>query len=383
MLEQGLKTSDYDYELPEHLIAQSPLLKRDESRLMLVNTSEVATKGLSALVCEDKQFKDLIDLLNAGDVLVLNETKVLPARLLGLKKQADKQSPAVACEVLLLKRLNETDWECLVKPGRRLKVGTEIIFIEKHLEQSSFSAQVLEVLDNGNRLIRFSFEGIFEEVLDKAGKMPLPPYIHEVLEDKNRYQTIYAKNQGSAAAPTAGLHFTPQLLQNLEEKGVQIEKLTLHVGLGTFRPVKTEDILEHTMHEEAYELSSETAQRLNQAILEGRRIIAVGTTTTRVLESVAYLQDGHFLVKAGQGTTNIFIYPGKKIKIVDALITNFHLPKSTLLMLVSALAGRQAMLNVYEQAVKREYRFFSFGDAMFIQNNMTKQGENYELPRSL
>lgn len=376
-----LYTKDYDYDLPEHLIAQSPLLKRDESRLMLVDTQDCNSQGLSALKCEDRHFKDLLHILKKGDVLVLNETKVLPARLLGVKK-AEHNQATVACEILLLKRLDEKHWECLVKPGRRLKENTEILFLEKTPEHSFLKAKVLEVLENGNRIVRFDYEGIFEEVLDKAGKMPLPPYIHEQLKDKNRYQTVYAKKEGSAAAPTAGLHFTQDLLSALEEKGVQIERLTLHVGLGTFRPVKAECLLEHDMHEEAYEISEATAERINQAIAEKRRIIAVGTTTTRVLESAKEQKEGKWFVKAAKASTKIFLYPGKELNIVDALITNFHLPKSSLLMLVSALAGREAMLEVYRQAVKKEYRFFSFGDAMFIQNNLTKR-ENYGKGHSL
>lgn len=340
-----MKTSDFDYELPTELIAQHPAEKRDHSRLLVMD------KKTGAI--EHRVFKDIVDYLHAGDVLVINNTKVIPARIFGTK-----EGGTAKIEVLLLKR-DETlpnTWEVLVHPGKRAKVGTVIDFGEGKLKG--------EVVANtsAGRKITFHFEGIFEEILEELGTMPLPPYIHEQLEDQNRYQTVYAKVDGSAAAPTAGLHFTKELLETLRKKGVEIEEVLLHVGLGTFKPVNEEDIEDHEMHSEYYEISKDTADHINKAKNEGRRIISVGTTSTRALESAA--QDGKLV--AGSGWTNIFIYPGYKWQIVDGLITNFHLPKSTLMMLVSALSDRKLILNAYKEAVAQRYRFFSFGDAMFI-----------------
>lgn len=340
-----MKTSDFDYELPTELIAQHPAEKRDHSRLLVMDKYTGAV--------EHHVFKDIVNYLHAGDVLVINNTKVIPARIFGTK-----EGGTAKIEVLLLKRdeaLPNT-WEVLVHPGKRAKVGTVIDFGEGRLK-----GEVIENTSAG-RQITFHFEGIFEEILEELGTMPLPPYIHEQLEDQNRYQTVYAKVDGSAAAPTAGLHFTQELLEALKEKGVNIEEVLLHVGLGTFKPVNEEDIEDHEMHSEYYEISEETAERINQAKSEGRRIISVGTTSTRALESAA--RDGRLI--AGSGWTNIFIYPGYEWQIVDGLITNFHLPKSTLMMLVSALSKRELILNAYQEAVAQQYRFFSFGDAMFI-----------------
>ena len=340
-----MKTSDFDYELPTELIAQHPAEKRDHSRLLVMDKYTGAV--------EHHVFKDIVNYLHAGDVLVINNTKVIPARIFGTK-----EGGTAKIEVLLLKRdegLPNT-WEVLVHPGKRAKVGTVIDFGEGRLK-----GEVIENTSAG-RKITFHFEGIFEEILEELGTMPLPPYIHEQLEDQNRYQTVYAKVDGSAAAPTAGLHFTQELLEALKEKGVDIEEVLLHVGLGTFKPVNEEDIEDHEMHSEYYEISEETAERINQAKSEGRRIISVGTTSTRALESAA--RDGRLI--AGSGWTNIFIYPGYEWQIVDGLITNFHLPKSTLMMLVSALSKRELILNAYQEAVAQQYRFFSFGDAMFI-----------------
>ena len=336
---------DFSYELPKELIAQDPLLDRAASKLMLVDkeTGEI----------KHKHFREITDLLNHGDCLVLNNTKVIPARLLGNKLETN-----AAIEVLLLKR-NENDiWETLVKPGKKAKVGTKISFGDGLL-----IGEVVDVVEEGNRLIQFSYEGIFEEVLDQLGEMPLPPYITHKLEDKNRYQTVYAKNEGSAAAPTAGLHFTKELLKEIEDKGIKIATVTLHVGLGTFRPVKVDNILEHHMHSEYYSIEESEAEKINSTKKNGGKIISVGTTSCRTIESASN-EDG--TVKASSGWTDIFIYPGYKFKVLDSLITNFHLPESTLLMLVSALAGREHMLNAYETAVNEKYRFFSFGDAMFI-----------------
>lgn len=340
-----MKTSDFDYELPERLIAQHPAEKRDHSRLLVMDkyTGEI----------EHRIFKDIVEYLHEGDVLVVNKTKVLPARIFGVK-----EGGSAKIEVLLLKRDEErpNTWEVLVRPGKRAKVGTMI----------NFGAGLLrgEVVENtsAGRKVTFYFDGIFEEILDKLGMMPLPPYIHEQLEDKNRYQTVYAKVDGSAAAPTAGLHFTEELMDALRAKGVQIEEVLLHVGLGTFKPVDEENIEDHEMHTEFYDISEETAARINKAKEEGRRIISVGTTSTRAMESAA--KNGRLL--PGSGWTNIFIFPGYEWQIIDGLITNFHLPKSTLMMLVSALSKREFILNAYHEAVKEEYRFFSFGDAMFI-----------------
>lgn len=340
-----MKTSDFDYELPERLIAQHPAEKRDHSRLLVMDkyTGEV----------EHRIFKDIVDYLHEGDVLVVNKTKVLPARVFGVK-----EGGSAKIEVLLLKRDEDlpNTWEVLVRPGKRAKVGTMINFGEGLLR-----GEVIENTSAG-RKVTFYFDGIFEEILDQLGMMPLPPYIHEQLEDKNRYQTVYAKVEGSAAAPTAGLHFTEELMDQLRAKGVQIEEVLLHVGLGTFKPVDEENIEDHEMHTEFYDISEDTAARINQAKDEGRRIISVGTTSTRAMESAA--KDGRLV--AGNGWTNIFIFPGYEWQIIDGLITNFHLPKSTLMMLVSALSKREYILNAYHEAVKEEYRFFSFGDAMFI-----------------
>ncbi len=342
-----MKTSDFDYVLPEELIAQTPVEPRDHSRLLVVHRESGEL--------EHKHFYDILDYLHRGDALVINETKVIPARLLGVKEET-----GVPVEVLLLRRLNATDWEALVRPGRRLKPGTTCSFGEGLLR--------CEILDNvpeiGGRVVRFLYDGVFEELLDKLGEMPLPPYIHEKLEDRSRYQTVYARNEGSAAAPTAGLHFTPELLEKVKAKGVTIVPVTLHVGLGTFRPVQVEDVNSHVMHSEWYEVTKEAAATLNAVKAAGGRLICVGTTSVRTIETVA-TEDG--VVHPSSGDTAIFIYPGKQIKAVDALITNFHLPQSTLLMLVSAFMGREKALSVYETAVGERYRFFSFGDAMFIE----------------
>ncbi|WP_031557422.1 tRNA preQ1(34) S-adenosylmethionine ribosyltransferase-isomerase QueA [Lachnospira multipara] len=341
---------DFDYDLPEELIAQDPLSDRSSSRLMVLN------KETGKL--EHKIFRDIIDYLNPGDCLVINDTKVIPARLYG-----EKEGTGAGIEVLLLKRkedLKDT-WEVLVKPGKKAKVGARISFGDGKLV-----AEVKDIVDDGNRIIQFEYDGIFEEILDELGQMPLPPYITHKLEDKDRYQTVYATHKGSAAAPTAGLHFTKELLEAIEQKGVKIARVTLHVGLGTFRPVKVENIQEHHMHSEFYMVSEEAANTINETRKNGGRIICVGTTSTRTIESVAD-EDGN--VPAKTGWTDIFIYPGYKFKTVDCLITNFHLPESTLVMLVSALAGRENILNAYKEAVKEKYRFFSFGDAMFITDN--------------
>ncbi len=340
-----MKTEDFNYDLDESLIAQTPLEKREESRLMVLDkkTGEI----------KHEHFYNIIDYLKAGDVLVLNDTKVIPARLIGQKEETN-----AIIELLLLKNIKEDIWECLAKPVKRLKEGT-IISFGSHLK-----AQVLKILEEGIVQVQMLYEGIFYEILDELGQMPLPPYIKEKLNDKDRYQTVYAKNLGSAAAPTAGLHFTQDLLTKLDQKGVIIKYITLHVGLGTFRPVVVENINDHVMHSEYYSISADTAQALNQAKKENRRIIAVGTTTTRTLEAAAS-ENGHF--KECSGNTNIFIYPGYKFKAIDGLITNFHLPKSTLLMLVSALASKEIIMNAYKIATLEKYRFFSFGDAMFIK----------------
>lgn len=340
-----LKVSDFDFYLPEELIAQRPIEPRDSSRLMVVNRRKRSI--------ENHIFRDLGGFLKAGDVLVLNNTRVLPARLIGFKKGTQTR-----IEVLLLKRLERDIWEVLVKPGKRLKAGQEVIFAEDLLQ-----GKLLMVLANGNRLLRFEYKGLFEEVLDGLGKMPLPPYITTRLENQERYQTVYAKERGSAAAPTAGLHFTAQLLAGLKADGIEVVEILLHVGLGTFRPVKAEDIKAHIMHSEYYRVMPETAARINLARKEGRRIIAVGTTSARTLEALAG-QDG--LVQEGEGWTDIFIYPGYRFRVIDGLITNFHFPRSTLVMLVSAFAGYELTRKAYRQAVKECYRFYSFGDAMLI-----------------
>lgn len=341
-----MKTKDFYYDLPEELIAQDPLEKREMSKLMVLDT-------ISGEI-EHKVFKDIIDYLEPGDCLVLNDTKVLPARLYG-----NRVSTGGMVEILLLKRVDKDVWECLVKPGKKAKIGNKIEFGEGKLV-----GEIIDIIDEGNRLIRFSYEGIFEEILDEIGTMPLPPYIHHKLEDKNRYQTVYAMNNGSAAAPTAGLHFTKELLKKIEEKGVEIARVTLHVGLGTFRPVKVDDVTNHHMHSECFEVSEEAADKINGIKAKGGRIICVGTTSCRTIESAA---DENGKVRAMKGNTEIFIYPGYQFKVLDCLITNFHLPESTLLMLVSALATKENIMNAYNEAIKNKYRFFSFGDAMFIK----------------
>ena len=343
---QNLQKSDFYFDLPEELIAQDPLEDRSSSRLLVLDKETGETSHHT--------FKEVINYLNPGDCLVLNNTKVIPARLIG-----HKEDTGATIEVLLLKRKENDIWETLVKPGKKCKPGTKIVFGEGLLH-----ATVLETVEDGNRLIQFSYEGIFEEILDKLGEMPLPPYITHKLQDKNRYQTVYAKYEGSAAAPTAGLHFTKELLRQIEEKGIDIAYVTLHVGLGTFRPVKVDNILEHHMHSEFYQVTKEAADKINKAKKEGHRVICVGTTSCRTVESAA---DENGMVKEGCDNTEIFIYPGYKFKVLDALITNFHLPESTLVMLVSALAGREHILNAYEEAIREKYRFFSFGDAMLIK----------------
>ncbi|AET66601.1 S-adenosylmethionine:tRNA ribosyltransferase-isomerase [Desulfosporosinus orientis DSM 765] len=339
-----MNVSDFDFELPEELIAQHPAEPRDTSRLMVVDRKSGDITHHT--------FRDLSSLLHKGDILVLNNTRVIPARLIG-----EKEGTQVKIEVLLLKRLELDLWEALVKPGKRLKVGQKVSF-----GNGLLMGELREILDNGNRKIYFQFSGVFETILDQLGEMPLPPYITAQLEDRERYQTVYAKEQGSVAAPTAGLHFTPELLEELREKGIEIVEILLHVGLGTFRPVKVEDIREHTMHSEYYRVDPEAAQRINQGKQEGRRIIAVGTTAARTLESAC----NQGKVIPGEGWTDIFIYPGYSFQVIDALITNFHFPKSTLVMLVSALAGRELILKAYGIAVKEKYRFYSFGDSMLI-----------------
>ena len=331
--------------MPEELIAQDPLEDRSSSRLMVLH------KDTGRI--EHKIFRDIIDYLNPGDCLVINDTKVIPARLMGIKEDT-----GAAIEVLLLKRNADDVWECLVKPGKKARTGARIVFGEGLLV-----GEIVDVIEDGNRMIKFHYEGIFEEILDKLGQMPLPPYITHKLQDKNRYQTVYARNEGSAAAPTAGLHFTKELLEKIKEKGVNVVSITLHVGLGTFRPVKVDKIEEHRMHTETFNISKEAADTINRTRAAGGRVIAVGTTSCRTLESAA-ADDG--TIPARSGDTDIFIYPGYKFKAIDCLITNFHLPESTLIMLVSALAGRDNIMNAYETAVKERYRFFSFGDAMFI-----------------
>ena len=343
---EQLKKSDFYFELPEELIAQDPLADRASSRLLLLNkeTGEV----------EHHAFREIVRYLKAGDCLVLNNTKVIPARLLGIKEET-----GAAVEVLLLKRQEKDVWETLVKPGKKAKEGAALVFGDGVL-----TGRVIDVVNEGNRLIQFSYDGIFEEVLDKLGEMPLPPYITHKLQDKNRYQTVYAKYEGSAAAPTAGLHFTAELLREIEQMGVSIAYVTLHVGLGTFRPVKAENISDHHMHAEYYEISEEAAGQINLAKKQGGKIVCVGTTSARTIESAA---DENGYLSACQGNTEIFIYPGYRFKMVDRLLTNFHLPESTLIMLVSALAGRENVLAAYREAVQERYRFFSFGDAMLIK----------------
>jgi len=339
-----MKTEDFDFELPEHLIAQTPLEKRDSSRFLVLdkNTGDI----------EHKQFTDLVFYLKENDVLVLNDTKVMPARLYGSKDETD-----AAIEILMLKELVDNNWECLVKPSKRINVGDTITFSDK------LSAECIDIGEEGIRILNFKYSGIFMEILEELGEMPLPPYIHEKLEDQDRYQTVYAKNLGSAAAPTAGLHFTPELLNKLEDKGIKIVYITLHVGLGTFRPVNVDDIDNHKMHSELYLMDENTAEILNNAKKNNNKIVGVGTTSIRTLETIIH---DHGVFKECSGWTDIFIYPGHEFKSVDGLITNFHLPKSTLVMLVSALSSREIILNAYKEAVKEEYRFFSFGDSMFI-----------------
>ena len=344
-----MKTSDFYYDLPQELIAQDPLEDRSASRLMVLDkkTGKI----------QHHIFKEIVNYLNPGDCLVINDTKVIPARLYGAKVGTDAK-----IEVLLLKRKENNIWETLVKPGKKAKIGAKISFGEGLL-----IGEVVDIVEEGNRLIQFTYEGIFEEILDKLGQMPLPPYITHQLKDTNRYQTVYAKHDGSAAAPTAGLHFTPELLEEIRAKGVNIAHVTLHVGLGTFRPVKVEDVTQHHMHSEFYVVEEDQAALINETKKKGGKIISVGTTSLRTLES-ASTEDG--ILKAGSGWTDIFIYPGYRFKIVDRLITNFHLPESTLIMLVSALAGKEHIMAAYEEAVKDKYRFFSFGDAMFITEDV-------------
>ncbi len=341
-----MKVSDFNFDLPEELIAQHPLEKRDASRLMVLDKNTG--------VIEHKSFHDVIEYLNEGDTLVLNNTRVMPARLIG-----EKEGTGGKIEFLLLKRIEGDKWECLAKPGKRAKIGQTFTFGEGKLK-----CKVIDIIEEGNRIIEFSYEGIFEQVLDELGEMPLPPYITEKLDDRERYQTVYSKEKGSAAAPTAGLHFTNELLEEIKSKGINIAYLTLHVGLGTFRPVKVDDINEHIMHSEYYHLDKENADIINETKKRGNKIIAVGTTSTRTLETIG---DENGFVREQSGWTDIFIYPGYKYRVIDELITNFHLPESTLIMLVSALAGKENVMNAYNTAVKERYRFFSFGDSMIIK----------------
>lgn len=352
-----MKRQDFYYDLPEELIAQDPLEDRSSSRLLVLDKETGATSH--------HIFKEITGYLKEGDCLVINDTKVIPARLIGAK-----EGTGAKIEVLLLKRKENNIWETLVKPGKKAKVGTRIVFGEGLLV-----GEVVGIVEEGNRLVKFEYEGIFEEILDQLGQMPLPPYITHQLKDKNRYQTVYAKYDGSAAAPTAGLHFTKELLQQVKDKGVDIAEVTLHVGLGTFRPVKVDNVLDHHMHSEFYMVSQEAADKINNAKKNGGRIISVGTTSTRTLEAAS---DENGMLKECSGWTDIFIYPGYSFKVIDCLITNFHLPQSTLVMLVSALAGREHVLNAYKEAVEERYRFFSFGDAMFITNDMHMDDETAE-----
>lgn len=340
-----MKVEEFNYELPKELIAQTPYDKRDEARLMVLDRENKTI--------EHKVFKDVLEYLNPGDCLVINDTKVIPARIYG------KKDTGANVEFLLLKNLENDEWEAMVRPGNKLKVGSKVEFGEGILK-----AEILEVMPGGNRKVKFEYDGIFNEILDQIGLMPLPPYITETLKDKNKYQTVYAKYEGSSAAPTAGLHFTEELLQKIKEKGVEIAKVTLHVGIGTFRPVKVENVEEHEMHSEHFYIKAEEAEKINKAKKNGNKIIAVGTTSCRVLESVA---DENGFVKEIEGDTSIFIYPGYKFKCIDNLITNFHLPESTLIMLVSSLAGKDFIMQAYNEAVKEKYKFFSFGDAMIIK----------------
>ena len=345
----GLSTADYFFDLPQELIAQDPLEKRDECRLLVIDKETGKT--------QHKIFSDIIEYLNPGDCLVLNNTKVIPARLLG-----EKEGTGAAVEILLLKRKENDVWETLVKPGKKLRPGARVSF-----GGGILTAEILDIVEDGNRLVKFYYEGIWEEVLDRLGEMPLPPYITHKLKDKNMYQTIYAKYEGSAAAPTAGLHFTDELLKKISDKGIDMAFVTLHVGLGTFRPVKVTNVKEHHMHTEWYQVTAEAAEKINRAKENGHRVICVGTTSCRTIESAA---DENGRLSECSGDTSIFIYPGYKFKVLDCLITNFHLPESTLVMLVAALAGRENILAAYEEAIKEKYRFFSFGDACFITDRM-------------
>ena len=340
-----MRTEDFDYNLPEELIAQHPADKRDFSRLMVVDRKNGQR--------EDKHFYDIIDYLNEGDLLVMNDTRVIPARLFGHRPEKEEK-----IEVFLLENIEKDKWEVLVKPGKKMKIGTKCIFSDE------LSLEVIDIKEDGNRIVEFSYEGIFQEILDKLGNMPLPPYIKEKLKDKERYQTVYSKNPGSVAAPTAGLHFTKDLLKKIEDKGVKLAFITLNVGLGTFRPVKVDDVKNHKMHSEYYQISKETADLINETKKNNKRIISTGTTTTRTLESV-FKKNGQ--IKEDSGWTDIFIYPGFEFNVIDCQITNFHLPKSTLIMLVSALANKEIILDAYKDAVDKKYRFFSFGDAMFLK----------------
>ena len=339
-----MEVAEFNYELPEELIAQTPIEKRDESRLMILNKEEQTI--------EHRKFKNIIDYLQPGDVLVRNNTKVIPARLYGKKETGAK------VEFLLLNNIEKDIWECIVRPGNKLSIGAKVIFAEGLLK-----AEILEIMPGGTRKVQFTYQGIFHEILDEIGMMPLPPYIHEELKQKDRYQTVYAKHNGSAAAPTAGLHFTEELLEKIQQKGIIIANVTLHVGIGTFRPVKEKTVEAHKMHQEHYQIKQEEADKINQAKKNQKKVIAIGTTSCRVLETVAD-KDGN--IKEAEGDTQIFIYPGYPFKCLDGLITNFHLPQSTLLMLVSALAGKEYTMKAYQEAVKEKYRFFSFGDAMMI-----------------
>lgn len=340
-----MRTEDFDYNLPEELIAQHPADKRDFSRLMVVDRKTGKR--------EDKHFYDIIDYLNEGDLLVMNDTRVIPARLFGHREGKEEK-----IEVFLLENIEDDKWEVLVKPGKKMKIGTKCIFSDE------LSLEVIDIKEDGNRIVEFFYDGIFQEILDRLGNMPLPPYIKEKLKDKERYQTVYSKNPGSVAAPTAGLHFTKELLKKIEEKGVKLAYITLNVGLGTFRPVKVDDVKNHKMHSEFYQISKETADLINETKKNNKRIISTGTTTTRTLESV-YKKNGQ--IKEDSGWTDIFIYPGFEFNVIDCQITNFHLPKSTLIMLVSALASKEIILDAYKDAVDKKYRFFSFGDAMFLK----------------
>ena len=340
-----MRTEDFDYNLPEELIAQHPADKRDFSRLMVVDRKTGKR--------EDKHFYDIIDYLNEGDLLVMNDTRVIPARLFGHREGKEEE-----IEVFLLENIEDDKWEVLVRPGKKMKIGTKCIFSDE------LSLEVVDIKEDGNRVVKFFYDGIFQEILDRLGNMPLPPYIKEKLKDKERYQTVYSKNPGSVAAPTAGLHFTKELLKKIEEKGVKLAYITLNVGLGTFRPVKVDDVKNHKMHSEFYQISKETADLINETKKNNKRIISTGTTTTRTLESV-YKKNGQ--IKEDSGWTDIFIYPGFEFNVIDCQITNFHLPKSTLIMLVSALASKEIILDAYKDAVDKKYRFFSFGDAMFLK----------------